>query len=223
MDRARVLVVDDKENILGLSERILGDAYQLTTAADGQRAISLLAGQDFDVIVTDLRMPGADGFEVLRAARSRSPDTEVIVMTAYATVQDAVDAMKQGAYDYLQKPFDPDDASLVVARALERRRLRAQTQALRGELEGVYSFHSLVGKSPAMRDLYQLLDQFADGGAASGGDDLQFQVQVFADIGGQANITLGDLPGQRTFDLSGCDFVLLFVSCALLHNWYFFL
>jgi DNA-binding NtrC family response regulator len=74
-------------------------------------------------------------------------------------VPDAVDAMKQGAYDYLQKPFDPDDASLVVARALERRRLRAQTRDLRRELEGVYSFHNLIGKSAAMREVYGLLDQ----------------------------------------------------------------
>ncbi len=159
MERARVLVVDDKENILKLFARILGDAYEVTTAADGGRAISLIGGQEFDVVVTDLRMPGADGFEVLRAAKARSPETEVVMMTAYATVQDAVTAMKQGAYDYLQKPFDPDDATLVVARALERKRLRAQADSLRRELEGVYSFHNLVGKSAPMKDVYQLLEQ----------------------------------------------------------------
>jgi len=159
MDRARILVVDDKENILKLFERILGDAYEVTSAAYGGRAISLIGAQEFDVIVTDLRMPGADGFEVLRAAKARAPDTEVVMMTAYATVQDAVSAMKQGAYDYLAKPFDPDDASLVVARALERKRLRAQTQTLRRELEGVFSFHNLVGKSAPMKDVYQLLEQ----------------------------------------------------------------
>jgi two-component system response regulator HydG len=159
MDRARILVVDDKENIVNLFVRILGDTYQVTTAGDGGRAISLIAAQDFDVIVTDLRMPGADGFEVLRAAKARAPDTEVVMMTAYASVQDAVTAMKEGAYDYLQKPFDPDDAALVVARALERKRLRAQAQTLRRELEGVFSFHNLVGKSRAMKDVYQLLEQ----------------------------------------------------------------
>jgi DNA-binding NtrC family response regulator len=159
MERARVLVVDDKENILKLFARILGDAYEVTSAADGARAISLIGAQDFDVIVTDLRMPGADGFEVLRAAKARAPETEVVMMTAYATVQDAVTAMKEGAYDYLQKPFDPDDAVLVVARALERKRLRAQAVSLRRELEGVYSFHNLVGKSAPMKDVYQLLEQ----------------------------------------------------------------
>jgi two-component system response regulator HydG len=159
MERARILVVDDKENIVNLFARILGDTYEVTTAADGGRAISLIGGQEFDVIVTDLRMPAADGFEVLRAAKARAPDTEVIMMTAYASVHDAVSAMKQGAYDYLQKPFDPDDASLVIARALERKRLRAQTQTLRRELEGVYSFHNLVGKSTPMKEVYQLLEQ----------------------------------------------------------------
>jgi DNA-binding NtrC family response regulator len=159
MERARILVVDDRENILKLFARILGDAYEVTSAADGGRAISLIGGQEFDVIVTDLRMPGADGFEVLRAAKARAPETEVVMMTAYATVQDAVTAMKEGAYDYLQKPFDPDDATLVIARALERKRLRAQAVSLRRELEGVYSFHNLVGKSAPMKDVYQLLEQ----------------------------------------------------------------
>ena len=159
MERARILVVDDKENILKLFARILGDGYELTTAADGGRAISLIAVQPFDVVVTDLRMPGADGFEVLRAVKARAPETEVIMMTAYATVGDAVEAMKQGAYDYLQKPFDPDDASLVVARALERKRLKEQAASLRREVEGIYSFHNLVGKSARMREVYTLLKQ----------------------------------------------------------------
>jgi DNA-binding NtrC family response regulator len=89
----------------------------VTTAADGGRAISLIGGQEFDIIVTDLRMPGADGFEVLRTAKGRAPDTEVIMMTAYATVQDAVTAMKQGAYDYLQKPRRRPAASGTTGRS----------------------------------------------------------------------------------------------------------
>jgi DNA-binding NtrC family response regulator len=159
--RARVLVVDDKENMLGLFSRILGEEYELTTAADGGRALSLVATQEFDVVVTDIKMPGADGFEVLAAVKSRSPDTEVVMMTGYASVQDAVEAMKRGAYDYLQKPFDPDAAALVVSRALERRRLKLQAQSLRRELEGVYSFHNIIGKSPQMREVFDLLEQAA--------------------------------------------------------------
>jgi DNA-binding NtrC family response regulator len=91
--------------------------------------------------------------------KARSPETEVIMMTAYATVGDAVEAMRQGAYDYLQKPFDPDDASLVVARALERKRLKEQAATRRGQGEGVHAFHNLVGTSARMRDVYTLLEQ----------------------------------------------------------------
>jgi len=159
--RARILVVDDRENMLSLFARILGEEYQLTTAGDGGRALSLVATQEFDVVVTDIRMPAADGFEVLAAVKSRAPDTEVIMMTGHASVQDAVDAMKKGAYDYLQKPFDPDAALLVVSRALERRRLKLQAESLRRELEGVYSFHNIIGKSPQMREVFGLLEQAA--------------------------------------------------------------
>jgi two-component system response regulator HydG len=166
MAQARVLVVDDKENMLKLFERIFAGSheagdYELTAAADGTRALALVASREFDVVITDIRMPGADGFEVLKAVKSRSPDTEVIMMTGYAAIQDAVTAMKQGAYDYLQKPFDPDAAALIVSRALERKRLKEQAATLRKELEGVFAFHNIVGKSPLMREVYGLLDQAA--------------------------------------------------------------
>ena len=106
-------------------------------------------------------MPGADGFEVLRVAKTRSPETEVVMMTAYATVPDAVEAMKQGAFDYLAKPFDPDDAALVVARALERQRLRARASPDAGPSEPPRQYHNLVGRSPAMAEVYRLLEQAA--------------------------------------------------------------
>ncbi len=161
MSRPRVLVVDDKENMLRLFAKILGEGYDLSTAGDGAQALVLLAAQDFDVVVSDIRMPGADGIAVLQAAKRRSPATEVILMTAYASVQAAVDAMKQGAYDYLSKPFDPDDAALVVARAAERKRLRDEARNLRRELAGVYGFHQLVGKSAPMREVYAQLERAA--------------------------------------------------------------
>jgi two-component system response regulator AtoC len=157
----RVLVVDDKENMLKLFARILGDGYELATVGDGARALALLASEAFDVVVSDIRMPGASGFEILAAAKAREPGTEVILMTGYGTVADAVQAMKMGAYDYLEKPFDPDEAARVVARAAERKRLRDEAASLRRELEGVYSFHALVGKSARIRDVYRLLEQAA--------------------------------------------------------------
>ncbi|MGA8893264.1 MAG: sigma-54 dependent transcriptional regulator [Anaeromyxobacteraceae bacterium] len=157
----RVLVVDDKENILRLFEKILADGHEVTTASDGTRALALLGSGEFDVVVTDIRMPGAGGFEVLAAVKARSPSTEVVMMTGYATVGDAVRAMKEGAYDYLEKPFDPDAAALTVARAAERRRLRDEAASLRRELEGIHAFHNLVGKSERMREVYRLLEQAA--------------------------------------------------------------
>jgi two-component system response regulator HydG len=156
-----VLVVDDKENMLTLFEKILGTAYDLTTAPDGTRALALIASRTFDLVVTDIRMPGADGFEILKAVKAYAPDTEVVMMTAYASVQKAVEAIKEGAYDYIQKPFDPDDVSLIVARAVERKRLREQAANLRRELEGVYGFDNIVGKSPAMREVYELVQRAA--------------------------------------------------------------
>jgi two-component system response regulator AtoC len=157
----RVLVVDDKENMLRLFAKILADGFLVTTASDGARALALVATEPFDVVVTDLRMPGADGFEVLRAVKARAPSTEVVMMTGYANVADAVQAMKLGAYDYLEKPFDPDAAALIVTRAAERKRLRDEAATLRREIEGTFSFHNLIGKSERMVEVYRLLEQAA--------------------------------------------------------------
>ena len=101
-ERARVLVADDKENMRRLVARILADAATVEEAEDGARALALVASRPYDVVVTDIRMPGADGFELLAAVKARAPETEVVMMTGYANVADAVQAMKLGAYDYLE-------------------------------------------------------------------------------------------------------------------------
>jgi len=123
--RGRILVVDDKPNMLTLLEQILGEHHVVSPARDGQQALERLAREGFDLVLTDVRMPGADGFEILRQVKQRWPATEVIVMTAFASIGAAVEAIKRGAYDYIRKPFDPDDVVLVVARALEQARQRA--------------------------------------------------------------------------------------------------
>jgi DNA-binding NtrC family response regulator len=125
----RLLVVEDKATMRELLERILSKQHQVDSASDGLGALAMIAVQSYEVILTDVRMPGADGFAVVRAAKAKDPATEVIVMTAFASIESAVEAMRQGAYDYLQKPFDPDDVVLVVARALERCRLHARAGA----------------------------------------------------------------------------------------------
>jgi len=159
--RPRVLVGDDKENIRKLFEKILADDYDVVTAKDGTEVLALAGAGDFDVIVADIRMPGADGFTVLREVQRAKPDVEVVLITAYATVPAAVQAMKEGAYDYLSKPFEPDEALLVVERAVERKRLRGQARDLKRALEGSYRFNELIGKSASMQRVFDLLQRAA--------------------------------------------------------------
>jgi len=125
MKRARVLVVDDKENFLALFRRVMPPDLELACALDGVRALALFDERPFDVVVTDVRMPGMDGAALLREMKRRSPATEVILMTAYGSIPAAVDAMRLGAFDYLTKPFDPADAVLLIERALEHAMERA--------------------------------------------------------------------------------------------------
>ena len=139
---ARILIVDDKESVVGLLATILS-SYEVSTAGGGVQALERLSKERFDVVVTDIAMPEVNGFQVLEAVKSTSPDTEVVMITAYAAVPDAVAAMKRGAYDYLSKPFDPDDVALVVARALEHR-LSAAASAEAGAKPGERGGRDLV-------------------------------------------------------------------------------
>lgn len=161
MIRARVLVADDKENILSLLNRVLSDDFEVSTVEDGNRALAMVLAGDFDVVLSDIRMPGLDGLALLRELKRSHPDVEVILMTAYGSAPDAVKAMKEGAYDYLTKPFDPDEALLVVQRAAERKRLREQARDLRAALEGAPRFENLIGQSPAMRKVFDLIQRAA--------------------------------------------------------------
>jgi DNA-binding NtrC family response regulator len=159
--RPRVLVADDKENILGLLKDILGDRFDVTTAQDGSRALALALNGDFDVVVSDIRMPGLDGLALLHELKRAHPNVEVVLMTAYGSVEKAVEAMRAGAYDYLSKPFEPDDAALTVGRAAERKRLRDEARSLRAALEAGQRFNQLIGKSPSMQQVFELLGRAA--------------------------------------------------------------
>ena len=128
-ERGRILIVDDNENMRRLLGDILAPQHDVVLAGDGAAARARLEEGDFDLVLTDVRMPGLDGFELVKLMKERWPLTEVVVMTAYASIPSAVEAMRRGAYDYIQKPFDPDDVSLVVSRALERYRERASARA----------------------------------------------------------------------------------------------
>ena len=133
---AKVLVVDDEESIRGVLHQALTDAGLHALAAEnGQQALEVLSRRDIEVMLLDIRMPGLSGLEVLSEVQVRSPDTCVIMVTAIAEVATAVDAMKQGAYDYVAKPFDLDDVIMAVQRALERRTLVLLDRQHKRELE----------------------------------------------------------------------------------------
>jgi DNA-binding NtrC family response regulator len=117
--RAQILVVDDRESVLELMARVLGEAHAVTTTADPNHAMELLARSRFDVLLTDIRMPQATGFELLAAAKRCARPPRVVMMTGFACVPDAVAAMRQGAFDYLPKPLEAEEIALVVARALQ--------------------------------------------------------------------------------------------------------
>jgi two-component system response regulator FlrC len=134
----RVLVVDDEEGIRTFIGEVLeGEGLRVTLAADGESAARLLDRESFHLMFTDLRMPGLDGMALLRKTRAESPETEVVVLTAHGTVAGAVEAMKLGAFDYLDKPLSgPDELRLVTSRAMERRHLREDAQRMRPSEDG---------------------------------------------------------------------------------------
>jgi DNA-binding NtrC family response regulator len=157
-----ILVADDEPGIRESLAEVLRDAgYRVATAADGDAALAALEQQDFAVVVTDLRMPGADGLAVLRRAREISPQTVVLVMTAHASVESAVAALRAGAADYLLKPVLFDDLLAKVERCCEHRQLAWQAQVLRREVERGYDFEQLVGKGPAMQEVFTLIRKVA--------------------------------------------------------------
>jgi two-component system response regulator PilR (NtrC family) len=156
---ANVLVVDDERSMREfLAICLRREGYQVNVAESGGGALDWLADHPVDVVVTDLRMPGSvDGLGLLRGIRERGLDTEVIVVTAFATPETAIAAMKQGAYDYLTKPFKVDEIHAVIGRALEKRALVEANLALREKVTGRYRLASLLGRSPQMQRVFELI------------------------------------------------------------------
>jgi len=161
---SRVLVVDDKDSVRHLLGRILEPRFEVAFAGDGLEAEAMLRAEAFDVVLSDIRMPGKDGLEVLRLTKTLAPSTEVVLMTAFASVQSAVEAIRAGAFDYLPKPFDPDEALLKVERAAERKALKDRAAGLERDLDellGRARFGELMGRSEAMQRVFALLDKAA--------------------------------------------------------------
>ena len=157
-----LLIVDDEAALReAIAERLTDQGFAVTQAATGEDALGHLAAFAFDIIITDLRLPGVDGRAVLDAALERYPDIIAIIITGFGTVKDAVDAIKHGAADFITKPFQFDALLHVLDSALEQRRLRAENAYLRSQLEQRYRLDSIIGRSRVMRDLFQLLETVA--------------------------------------------------------------
>jgi two-component system, NtrC family, response regulator PilR len=166
MADARVLVVDDEQSMRDLLAIMLRQTgYEVAVADGGETAIERLKAETFDLVVTDLRMRKVDGLTVLKAAKEHSPRTVVLVVTAYASTETAVEAMKLGAYDYVTKPFKLDELKVTVANALERRRLQEENLALKRQLHRERGFENFVGRSPKILDVFETIRKTADSGS----------------------------------------------------------
>jgi two-component system, NtrC family, nitrogen regulation response regulator GlnG len=159
---ARILIADDEDSLRWVLDKGLRQAgYEITAVKDGESALRAFEAEPFDLVFLDVRMPGMDGLTALARLRELAPDAHVIVMTAHGTMETAIQAMQRGAYDYLAKPFDLDEAVLIAQRALEARRLTQEVSRLRTGLQEVKEFSALIGRHPRMQDLYKAIGRIA--------------------------------------------------------------
>ena len=159
----KVLVVDDDLEMCGmLSDVLKEEGFFVTTTGDSLEASKILKREEFDVLITDLKMKGLKGLDLLEGVNKVAPMTPVIIITAFGTIESAIKAMKMGAYDYITKPFQMDEIVLTVRKALENRLLKKEVIRLRKEVESRYDFHQLIGKSPSMQKIYDLIERISD-------------------------------------------------------------
>jgi DNA-binding NtrC family response regulator len=160
--KGRILVVDDELVVRdSLGKWFTSEGYQARPVASAREALEVIQEHDFDLALIDIKMPGMDGMELQNRLREADPDLTVIIMTGYASVETAVQALKRGAYDYITKPVDPDELSHLVSNALEHRRARREVARLRENLEEIYPSTELIGKSPAMKRVLEAIEMVA--------------------------------------------------------------
>lgn len=157
MVRRRVLVVEDEENMRNLLSQLLRqEGFDVDTAADGDAALRKASSGEFDLVLLDVRIPDKDGMQVLRELRREDPGAVVMIVTGYATLEMAVEAMREGAFDYISKPFKKDELLLKVRRALEHEQLREENRKLAEELRARFKFEGIVGSSPRMQEVLRV-------------------------------------------------------------------
>jgi len=158
--QANILVIDDEESMRDSCQQTLSRGGNRVEVADaGSKGLAMLGAESFDLVILDLKMPGLSGMEVLKKIKEDDPETMVIVITGYATIESAVEAMKRGAYDFIPKPFTPDSLRAIVKRALDRRALALENVLLRSELKASFGPDVIVGRSKSMKKVEELVQK----------------------------------------------------------------
>ena len=158
-----VLVVDDEPGMREFLEIMLGkEGYSVKTASNGEEAIQKIRNEAFDLALVDIQMPGLNGIDVLRSAKETTPDTTIIMITAFASHETAIEAMKLGAYDYITKPFKIDEIKIVIGKSLERKNLERENTRLKKELENKYGFENIIGSSTSIKQIFSLIDRVSE-------------------------------------------------------------
>ena len=160
--KPRILVVDDETAMReSLKDWLMEDGYEIGLAASGEEAIVMSQEKNWEVIMLDLKMPGMDGIEALKILKEVSPESEILIMTAYATIDTAVEAMKEGAFDYLVKPFDPDAVEILIKKIVKHHELVLENILLRQQLEDKSQYDEIIGESDAMQEIFGLISRVA--------------------------------------------------------------
>jgi DNA-binding NtrC family response regulator len=160
MNKNQILIIEDDRRLREVLQKILNrKGFNVDLAENGSEGLKKIKQDSFDVALTDLKMPGMDGMEVLQAIKKLSPQTYVIIMTAYGTIDSAVEAIRNGAFDYITKPFKTEEILIVLEKALEDRDLRRKIDYLTKQAEQTFKFDNIIGKSKAMRDIFEMINR----------------------------------------------------------------
>lgn len=161
-NKGKILVVEDEKSLREVLTMLLeGEHYDVTSAPDGLEGVNSIDKDIFDLVITDMKMPKVDGFKVLKKVKEISPETLVIMITAFGTTETAIEAMKLGAYDYINKPFKIDEIRIIVKKAIEKRKLREELSLLREKIKTSYALENIIGKSAKMQEMFTIIQKIA--------------------------------------------------------------
>lgn len=158
-EKPSILLIDDEDGGRQALALLLKSSYEVVTAGSGHEARQSLASEAFDVVITDLRLPDCSGIDLLKQVKSYHPETEVLLITGHASAETAVSAMKEGAFDYVTKPLNMEELRLILAKAIEKRRLLSENIYLKKQLKEKYGFSSIIGNAPVMQNLFRLMQR----------------------------------------------------------------